>query len=505
MELSKSAREIVVQAQMLMLSTGETGLCVEHLFYGVLLLADYLDPPMDKPEFREDGKKVRAWLEEGGMQSVAAARKQLKTDAEDGGSNFEDASAVLGRAAEIADGGEISAMDLARAVMETSTPTILALRGLRNPALAAADARYGGKLPVLEPDMVRDPSHPDEETGRDAGGRADAGPAASGGRAGAAGGAGNGGQNGEREGLTPSQLGALLAFMALAQSQQTDGLRQNMNQGAGQGGPAGGKKSPKVVRRTKMGPFTYRGGTVAAAIQYFLFGIIVPFVGLIALNFVIAKVTGGRSESATGLPMYLIYLYISLWLFYLARGVALLFGIYSSALGNFLDILCDFGLIALNVRAVKLAWAMQPRRSGSARSAVSLPFWCSTAASSCLTTSATKATSPKPASICRIKRALQVRSTSSHLRRPAGFLCWSLLFSGSRGGRRLPSLYIFCGFWAFSGCGSMCSTPGSVCACAVRRGITADWASGSSSMPRMYGLQLQISFCFYTGIFTGSP
>jgi len=358
MELSNSAREIVVQAQMLMLSTGGSGLCVEHLFYGVLLLADYLDPPMDKPEFREDGKKVRAWLEEGGMQSVAAARKQLKTDAEDGGSNFEDASAVLGRAAEIADGGEISAMDLARAVMETSTPTILALRGLRNPALAAADAKYGGKLPVLEPDMVRDPSHPDEETGRDAGGRADAGPAASGGRAGAAGGAGNGGQNGEREGLTPSQLGALLAFMALAQSQQTDGLRQNMNQGAGQGGPAGGKKSPKVVRRTKMGPFTYRGGTVAAAIQYFLFGIIVPFVGLIALNFVIAKVTGGRSESATGLPMYLIYLYISLWLFYLARGVALLFGIYSSALGNFLDILCDFGLIALNVRAVKLAWAM---------------------------------------------------------------------------------------------------------------------------------------------------
>ena len=415
MELSNSAREIVVQAQMLMLSTGGSGLCVEHLFYGVLLLADYLDPPMDKPEFREDGKKVRAWLEEGGMQSVAAARKQLKTDAEDGGSNFENASAVLGRAAEIADGGEISAMDLARAVMETSTPTILALRGLRNPALAAADARYGGKLPVLEPDMVRDPapvkrekkaakgksaepepvnpkagerkpaekaepaepkpaepnageaksaepgrdsSHPDEETGRDAGGRAGAGPAASGGRAGAAGGAGNGGQNGEREGLTPSQLGALLAFMALAQSQQTDGLRQNMNQGAGQGRHAGGQKPPKVVRRTKMGPFTYRGGTVAAAIQYFLFGIIVPFVGLIALNFVIAKVTGGRSESATGLPMYLIYLYISLWLFYLARGVALLFGIYSSALGNFLDILCDFGLIAMNVRAVKLAWAM---------------------------------------------------------------------------------------------------------------------------------------------------
>ena len=102
MELSNSAREIVVQAQMLMLSTGGSGLCVEHLFYGVLLLADYLNPPMDKPEFREDGKKVRAWLEEGGMQSVAAARKQLKTDAEDGGSNFEDASAVLGRAAEIA-------------------------------------------------------------------------------------------------------------------------------------------------------------------------------------------------------------------------------------------------------------------------------------------------------------------------------------------------------------------------------------------------------------------
>ena len=32
MELSKRAREIVVQAQMLMLSTWGSGLCVEHLF-----------------------------------------------------------------------------------------------------------------------------------------------------------------------------------------------------------------------------------------------------------------------------------------------------------------------------------------------------------------------------------------------------------------------------------------------------------------------------------------
>ena len=63
MELSNSAKEIVVQAQMLMLSTGGSGLCVEHLFYGILLLADYLDPPMNKPEFREDGEKVFRDLE----------------------------------------------------------------------------------------------------------------------------------------------------------------------------------------------------------------------------------------------------------------------------------------------------------------------------------------------------------------------------------------------------------------------------------------------------------
>ena len=420
MELSNSAKEIVVQAQMLMLSTGGSGLCVEHLFYGILLLADYLDPPMNKPEFREDGEKVRAWLEEGGMRSVAAARKQLGEDAQAGGSMFRDAAAVLGRAAEIAEGGEIGALELARAVKESSTPTILALHGLIDPDLAGADARYHSKPEkgkkagsakkkspkkadeqvVLKPEMVRDPApvkraeEPAEKkpsAGEGDSGqpeKAGAGAAGSGGPAGKAGagaagsggpagngrgpgennGPGNGGQAGDKEGLTTSQLGALLALFALAQSQQTDELRQNVHPGAGrspgQGGPIqggqpiGGQKTPKVKKRTKMGLFTYRGGTVAAAIQYFLFGLIVPFVILVGVAAVVNKVTGGAADRATGFPMFLIYLYISVWIFYLLRGVALLFGIASSAFGNFLDILCDFFLIRMVIISIQSAWYM---------------------------------------------------------------------------------------------------------------------------------------------------
>lgn len=401
MELSNSAREIVVQAQMLMLSTGGSGLCVEHLFYGILLLADYLDPPMNKPEFQEDGKKMRAWLEEDGLMSVASARKQLEEDAKAGGSMFKDAAAVLGRAAEIAEGGEIGAIDLARAIMETSSPTIRTLRGLINPGLAEADARYNrkkaagtakkrdseketekkaGKKPdkpvVLEPEMVRDPApvqRPEKpaETSPAQGKQEPVKPVEKP-AAGPAGNAGDrvgaGGQPGKNDSLTASQLGALLAFLALAQSRQTDELRQNAHPGGSrrpgqsppvQGGrPPAGQKPPRVVKRTKMGPFTYRGGTVAAAIQYFLFGIIVPLVLLVGLAAVINKVTGGAADRATGFPMFLIYLYLSVWIFYLLRGVTLLFGMLSSAFGNFLDILCNLFLIRMVVISIQSAWNM---------------------------------------------------------------------------------------------------------------------------------------------------
>ena len=37
-------------------------LCQEHIFYGLLLMACYLDPPMNGEEYREEAKKLRAFL-----------------------------------------------------------------------------------------------------------------------------------------------------------------------------------------------------------------------------------------------------------------------------------------------------------------------------------------------------------------------------------------------------------------------------------------------------------
>lgn len=323
MELSNSAREMIVQAQTLLLNTGGNKLCVEHLFYGVLLLADYLEPPLNKAEFRKDGEKVRAWLEDGRLLSVAAARKQLRQDAEDGGSMFVDAAPVLGRAAEIAGGSEIGAMELARAVMETSSPTVRALCGLTNPRVADEDARYHQKAQK----------------------KAEPSPGRGGGNAGAAAG---------KDKATSSQIEALLALLALANSRQTDELRQNAKPRAAAQKPG----KPKVVRRTKMGLFTYRGGTAAAAFQYFLFGILVPGAVLAGISFIVNKTTGGSFGRMQSLFDFLLYAFISVWIFYLARGVSLLFGLISCAFGNFLDILLDMGLIALLVTAIKYAWHM---------------------------------------------------------------------------------------------------------------------------------------------------
>ena len=51
MEISKSVQEVLTQAQMLKLNTNSNALCVEHILYGLVLMARYLDEPMNKTEY----------------------------------------------------------------------------------------------------------------------------------------------------------------------------------------------------------------------------------------------------------------------------------------------------------------------------------------------------------------------------------------------------------------------------------------------------------------------
>ena len=120
MKLSSSAKEILTNAQALRLENDHKSLCVEHLLYGVLLLGK---------ENSSDGRKVKEYLAKE-MINPEAALTQLRIDAKEDSSFFRDAAPVLGRVTEMAGEDEISAMIFAKAVLESNTPTVLALKGL---------------------------------------------------------------------------------------------------------------------------------------------------------------------------------------------------------------------------------------------------------------------------------------------------------------------------------------------------------------------------------------
>ena len=90
MELSKSTQEVITQAQMLRLETGAESLCLEHVYYGLLLMASYLDAPMNAEEYRKEAKELRKYLETKN-RSIASAKHQLSRDAKEDSSLFVDA------------------------------------------------------------------------------------------------------------------------------------------------------------------------------------------------------------------------------------------------------------------------------------------------------------------------------------------------------------------------------------------------------------------------------
>lgn len=301
MELSKSAQEVVTQAQKLRLETGGTELCAEHLFYGILLLACYLEEPMDKPEFHVEGKKTRALLEEK-IFSVAGAKHILKDNARRDASHFQ-AAPVLGRAMELAGDGKLTAPDLARALLENPTPVVKSILSANGGEFAAEDAKYRGG-----PKKGAPKAKPESD-------------------------------------LRPSQVLPYLYALMEENGKQEAAFRENAE-----------KAGQKVRRRTKMGLFTYHGGAVAAAIQYFLFGLLVPFAVIMVLDLVTGAVRTPPSPPA----VFFMDCYAVLWLFYLLWGVVLVLGRANNALGCFFGILSALALIFMLNASVADALAASP-------------------------------------------------------------------------------------------------------------------------------------------------
>ena len=146
MEISKSTQEILTQAQMFRMETssGEE-LCREHIYFALLLMAGYLDEPMNIPEFRREAERLRVFLSKS-VNSVGAAREYLRESARSGGNGFTAADRTLGRAIEIAGRKAVSPMDLARAILEEPGAVVTAANAAVNVGTAEEDERYAADL-----------------------------------------------------------------------------------------------------------------------------------------------------------------------------------------------------------------------------------------------------------------------------------------------------------------------------------------------------------------------
>lgn len=94
-------------------------------------------------------------------------------------------------------------------------------------------------------------------------------------------------------------------------------------------------------RKTQMGPFRYRGGKIAAAVKYYLWGIFVPLLGLSVLDYFTSILSAPANKGVEYLGIAL----VMGWLFYLVRGVNLMIYRKNVNWGFFLDILEDILLL----------------------------------------------------------------------------------------------------------------------------------------------------------------
>lgn len=376
MELTKTAEEMLVTAQTLRLGANQQqSLCVEHVFYGLLAVSRYLDPPMNKPQFEQEGAIVRALLAPR-MRSIESAANQLKQDAAKPDVAFSDAAPYIGRASEIAENSgkqSIDAAAFALAILEKPTPEIQSLYAAYEADYAKLDAKYPIPVKATIMESATDDSlekarllreaqqaaQREQEQQRLAKEKIEK-------------------ERLEKEKLdkekldkekldkekldqkadrpepqhspveqrgkkpTTSDLNALLALLAAYEVENHTQSKHGVQKRNG--------KKPK--RYTKLGAFTYRGGAFAAGLQYFLFGLLVP----LGLIYLLDRFTGVFTYPPTLFITFLIDSFIVFWMYYILRGVILLIGRANLPLQHFLDLLAFGALLFGFARAFIIAY-----------------------------------------------------------------------------------------------------------------------------------------------------
>ena len=363
MELSPSAQEVIMQAQMLKLETEAEFLGLEHIYYGLLLMACYKEEPLNDPAIRPEARKLRSYLEKY-VRSIASAKKQLLADAREDSSGFADAREALGRAAEMAGENAITPLDLAKAILEAHSPTVMALNGLIIPGELSGDDLYHPKKaqerdqaakvnqkvnageisgvgtvpavpqkpapqtpaqkpvqkapvqkpPIQKPIQQAPAQKPIQKPAPQAPAQK---PAA----------------KRDDDGMNYSQIVQAIQALDQLNGRQGNGKNKQQNRNAGRN---------RRKRKTRFGWITWRGGAAAAGIQYFLCALLIPAGILYALE----HFTGWVKNPPTVWAGFGIQLFFLLWAMMLVRGLLIILGQATRSLTLFLRSLTDLAAIA---------------------------------------------------------------------------------------------------------------------------------------------------------------
>jgi len=326
MELNKSVESVVLKAQELRLKEGASDLYAEHI---LLILLKCLDESMeDAPELSfKDLKLVDKYASEW-FDDLAGAADELEAGlGKKEPSMYESGMAMLERAGNLAPDGVVTLEYIMKAIEKNPSPLVEAVMGKEvDPYATVPESTFQPvkppvhvkEKPPVEPPHVHVENKPVVEKKED--------------------------KDDNGEGLTPSQFIALLELMAHVQENKNDRFEQ------------AGSNGHVVKKRTKMGLINYRGGKVAAAIQYFLLSIGLPFLIMVVLDLAF----GWVSAPTKPIQEFIINIITTAGLFSVGTGIALLLGQKSNAFGNFLEMLCDLTLIYCVAQSYVSAWGYSP-------------------------------------------------------------------------------------------------------------------------------------------------
>ena len=332
MELNSSAQELLTRAQMLRLCHNSGDLTQEHILLAALSADDegYLDA--------EDAAELQAVLS-ALLTDAAEARAELQNRLNSGDLPAEsDGMAVIAAAgdrAERRNDGVITPALLCEALFESPSPLIRTLmRG--DPAATVYeqedDVTVSEQLPFagspISGSSSNDCSDPweesedsvlsdEDEDDEDEDDEDD--------------------DDEDDSDITDSDIRHFLSALAHAMESESVEVKPNSRK-----------------KKTKLGWFTFRGGTFAAAVQYFLLCAVLLFGGLLAVELAF----GWLNDPPSHLAAFLVEAYIALWVYAALKGASLLLGQISNAFGNFLMTLSHMAFAFMLATAVADGWQL---------------------------------------------------------------------------------------------------------------------------------------------------